>query len=506
MTDSVYRCLDALVAYGLDCGLYEAEDEICIRNCLLEELKLTSYSPPGADGGDKACALPLEGILEALGAYAAGAGLTADSQASILKFQTALMGRMTPKPSEVIREFRHRYARSPEAATDYFYKFCQDANYISRYRTARDVAWTADTDYGALEITINLSKPEKDPLDIARAAEMPAGAEYPLCLLCVENEGYAGGGDRPPRQNHRIIPIKVAGEDWGLQYSPYVYYNEHCILLNHLHTPMIIDEAAFRKLLSFEAQFPHYFIGSNADLPIVGGSILAHEHFQGGRHSFPMEKAPPERYFSIRGFQDVEACTLKWPMPVLRAAHADPERLAAAAAFILDQWRGYNDESSFIYAYTGGTPHNTVTAIARFRGGRFELDLVLRNNITTPAHPLGVYHPHEELHHIKKENIGLIEVMGLAVLPARLLREMEALKEAFFSGRDLYTAPETAKHADWFYGFGDKEKLTADNIDGALRREIGKAFALVLEQAGVFKRGRQGMEALSRFLACLGPR
>ena len=410
-----------------------------------------------------------------------------------------LMGRLTPRPAQVIERFRALYAESPERATDWYYRFSQDTNYIRRDRIAKDVKWVAPTEYGELDITINLSKPEKDPKAIAAARNLPASA-YPRCQLCAENEGYAGRVNHPARGNHRMIPITINGSPWFLQYSPYVYYNEHCICLNREHVPMRIDRACFAKLLDFVRQFPHYFVGSNADLPIVGGSILAHDHFQGGHYTFAMEKAPVETQVCIRGYEDVETGIVKWPMSVLRLSHEDPARLVDVADRILKSWRVYSDEAVFLFAETEGEPHNTITPIARRRGSRYELDLVLRNNITTPEHPLGVYHPHAELHHIKKENIGLIEVMGLAVLPARLKEELSVLAEALAEGADLRADARTAKHADWAEAFRGKYDITAENALDIVKKETGLVFAQVLEHAGVYKRTAEGRAAFLRFV------
>ena len=414
-------------------------------------------------------------------------------------FDTKLMGVLTPRPAQVIETFRSLCAQSPEKATDWYYKFSQDTNYIRRDRIAKDVKWVAPTEYGDLDITINLSKPEKDPKAIAAARNLPASA-YPRCQLCAENEGYAGRVNHPARQNHRVVPITINGSPWFLQYSPYVYYNEHCICLNSEHVPMKIDRACFAKLLDFVGQFPHYFVGSNADLPIVGGSILAHDHFQGGHYTFAMEKAPVETPVTFPGYEDVKAGIVKWPMSVVRLTAADPERLIDLADKILLSWRGYTDADAFIFAETDGEPHNTITPIARRRGSDYELDLVLRNNITTAEHPLGVYHPHAELHHIKKENIGLIEVMGLAVLPARLKEELAAVADALVSGADLRADERTEKHADWAEGFKSKYAVTADNALDIVEKETGLVFAQVLEHAGVYKRTAEGKAAFLRFL------
>ena len=410
---------------------------------------------------------------------------------------------LLPRPSEVIRRFYAFYKESPQKATDFYYKFSCDSDYIRRYRIKKDMKWTVPTEYGNLDITINLSKPEKDPKAIAAAKNAKSSA-YPKCLLCRENEGYAGRLNHPARQNHRIIPVTIQSEEWGFQYSPYVYYNEHCIVLNGQHVPMKIEHNTFCKLFDFVKQFPHYFVGSNADLPIVGGSILSHDHFQGGHYEFAMAKAPVERSFNVREFEDVEAGIVKWPMSVIRLRAADTDRIIALADVILDKWRAYTDEASFIFAETDGEPHNTITPIARKRNDRYELDLVLRNNITTKEHPLGVYHPHASLHHIKKENIGLIEVMGLAVLPVRLKKEMEQLKEAILVGRDLRSDEELAKHADWADEFiGKYDKIDGSNIDEIVEKEIGLVFMQVLSDAGVYKRTMQGQEAFDRFIKTL---
>ena len=414
-------------------------------------------------------------------------------------FDTELMGRLTHQPSQVIRAFRTRYEESPEAATDWYYQFSQDTDYILRYRIAKDVKWVAPTPYGDLDITINLSKPEKDPRAIAAAKTAPQGG-YPKCQLCRENEGYAGRMNHPARQNHRIIPITIDGKDWFFQYSPYVYYNEHCIVFNGQHVPMKIDRSAFRKLLDFVKQFPHYFVGSNADLPIVGGSISSHDHFQGGRYTFAMEKAPVEKAVSFPGFEDIECGIVKWPMSVIRLRSADDDRLVDLAEKILTTWRGYTDEAAFIFAETDGEPHNTITPIARMRDGKFELDLVLRNNITTEEYPLGVYHPHQELHHIKKENIGLIEVMGLAVQPSRLKGELADLADAFVEGRDIRADETLEKHNHWAEELKTRYTFTKENAMDILQKEVGVVFATVLEHAGVYKCTDEGRTAFLRFI------
>ncbi len=490
------EAISKLATYALRAGLIEECERTWAVNTILDALKLDSYTEPGKDWEDIHLAAVLDELLD--DAYARGV-FTENSVVYQDLFDTELMGRLTPRPAQVIETFQALYRESPRAATDWYYKFSQDTNYIRRDRIARDMQWKVDTEYGEIDITINLSKPEKDPKAIAAARDLPA-FNYPRCQLCAENEGYAGRVNHPARQNHRIVPITINGSPWFLQYSPYVYYNEHCICLNSVHTPMKIDRACFGKLLDFVRQFPHYFVGSNADLPIVGGSILAHDHFQGGHYTFAMERAPVETPFPFPGYEDVEAGIVKWPLSVVRLASADPERLVDLADRILTAWRGYTDEAAVIYAETDGVPHNTITPIARMREGKYELDLVLRNNLTTPEHPLGLYHPHEELHHIKKENIGLIEVLGLAVLPARLKQELAAVAEGLVSGADLRANELTAKHADWAEGFAPKYTITADNALDIVQRETGLVFAQVLEHAGVYKRDKAGRDAFLRFL------
>ena len=492
------REIQALVTYALDTGLIEPCERMWAVNTLLEALGLDSYTEPETPAERP---VELTAVLTALmdDAHARGV-LKEDSVVYRDLFDTMLMGRLTPRPAQVIDKFRALYAQSPETATNWYYQFSQDTNYIRRDRIAKDVKWLSPTEYGELDITINLSKPEKDPKAIAAARNLPVSA-YPRCLLCAENEGYAGRVNHPARGNHRIIPITINGSPWFLQYSPYVYYNEHCICLNSEHVPMKIDRACFAKLLDFVGQFPHYFVGSNADLPIVGGSILAHDHFQGGHYTFAMAKAPVETPFTFPGYEDVKSGIVKWPMSVVRLTAADPERLIDLADKILLSWRGYTDETVFIFAETDGEPHNTITPIARRRGEDYELDLVLRNNITTAEHPLGVYHPHAELHHIKKENIGLIEVMGLAVLPARLKEELSAVANALVSGADLRADERTAKHADWAESFRGKYTITADNALDIVEKETGLVFARVLEHAGVYKRTQEGKSAFLRFLS-----
>lgn len=502
-----------LVAYALRTELIEKEDIIYAVNSLLIILGQDSAEfeideiEKLAEGIDKATiddGTFLESVLKELDDYAAASGLIEnDSVVYRDLFDTKLMGALTERPSTVIKKFNEKYKESPQAATDYYYNFSRNTDYIRRYRISKDMKWTAETEYGDLDITINLSKPEKDPKAIA-AARNAKQSGYPKCQLCWENEGYSGRVDHPARENHRIIPVTIQNSKWGFQYSPYVYYNEHCIVFNSKHIPMKIEHDTFCKLFDFVKQFPHYFVGSNADLPIVGGSILSHDHFQGGHYTFAMAKAPVERKFTVPSFEDVESGIVKWPMSVIRLSAKDSDRVIELADVILNKWRAYSDEEAFIFAETDGTPHNTITPIARKRGENYELDLVLRNNITTDEHPLGVYHPHAQLHHIKKENIGLIEVMGLAVLPARLKKEMADLKEAILKGADLRADEVLEKHADWVDQFKTKyDSINKDNIDEIIQKEIGEVFMHVLEDAGVYKRTPEGQAAFDRFVSSL---
>ena len=486
--------LDALVNYAAACGLIQEEDKSYAFNRLLEVMELDSAE------GEGSVSAPLCDILEALCDDACRRGVIGDNIVERDLFDTKLMGVLTPFPHEVRRKFSELYAQSPESATAWYYQFSQDTNYIRRDRIQKDRKWTYDSKYGTLDVTINLSKPEKDPRAIA-AAKLAPQTDYPKCQLCSENEGYAGRMNHPARQNHRLIPVTIAGSQWYLQYSPYVYYNEHCIVLNRRHTPMKIDRACFCKLFDFVKQFPHYFVGSNADLPIVGGSILSHDHFQGGNYEFAMAKAPVEEPVEFAGFGDVKAGIVRWPMSVIRLSCPDSDRIIQLADKILSAWRAYSDPSVSVYAETEGTPHNTITPIARKRGENFELDLVLRNNLTTEEHPLGLFHPHARLHHIKKENIGLIEVMGLAVLPSRLKTELAGLREAILDRADIRGDEALAKHADWVDGLREKYSFTRENTEDILCREVGAVFEQVLEDAGVFKRDDRGRAAFLRFTA-----
>lgn len=489
-----------LVQYGLDHELIQPEDKIYTINQYLEIFHLDEYEEPDISGEE----IVLEDILKNL--------LDAAYDRYIIKsndvvtrdlFDTRLMGVLVAKPSQIIKEFWEHYEESPEAATNFFYKFSQDTDYIRRYRIKKDMRWKVDSPYGEIDITINLSKPEKDPKAIAAAKNAKQSA-YPKCQLCMENEGYAGRMNHPARQNHRIIPLTINGSKWGFQYSPYVYYNEHCIVFNGEHVPMKIDRNAFRKLFDFVKQFPHYFLGSNADLPIVGGSILTHDHFQGGHYEFAMERAQIEKEIQIPGYEDVEAGIVYWPLSVIRIRCKDENRLIDLADYILTKWRGYTDEEAYIFAETDGEPHNTITPIARKKGDVYELDLTLRNNITTEECPLGLYHPHSEYHHIKKENIGLIEVMGLAVLPSRLKKEMELLAECLVENKPMENYEELQKHIDWVHDFMPKyNEINQDNVMDILKEEIGQVFVKVLEDAGVYKCTEEGRKAFQRFIEIL---
>ena len=488
-----------LVQYGVETGLIPECERNYTTNLLLDVFYEDDYTAPEQEFQN----IELEKVLDELLKEAIDRGLLEDSVVYKDLFDTRLMNCLMPRPAEVQTTFWKKYGENPKAATDYFYKLSQDSNYIRRYRVKKDQKWTVDSEYGKLDITINLSKPEKDPKAIAAARNVKSGS-YPKCLLCPENEGYAGRVNHPARQNHRIIPITINDSPWGFQYSPYVYYNEHCIVFNSCHTPMKIERNTFVKLFDFVKLFPHYFLGSNADLPIVGGSILSHDHFQGGHYTFAMAKAPIEKHVTIPGFEDVEAGIVKWPLSVLRIRHKNPERLIDLATHVLQVWRGYTDEAAFVFANTDGEPHNTITPIARKVGDVYELDLTLRNNITTKEHPLGVYHPHAQYHHIKKENIGLIEVMGLAVLPARLKEELELLEEYILSGKAISSNEKIAKHEDWVKELLEKyPDINAENIHAILQKEVGLVFVHVLEDAGVYKCTPKGREAFMRFVDSL---
>lgn len=493
----IETCIDSLVSYAMNRGLAEPVDYHVLTNRLLDILRKDDY-----EAADEPQSEDLEEILAGILDYAVAHGLCEDNITARDIFDTRIMGAVTPMPREVVRTFEEKYAISPVEATDWYYRFSCDTDYIRRYRIAKDMRWKYASDYGEMDITINLSKPEKDPKAIAAAKNAPQTA-YPKCQLCRENEGYAGRLNHPARANHRIIPITVCGEDWCLQYSPYVYYNEHCIVFNSRHVPMKIDRSAFEKLLDFVKDFPHYFVGSNADLPIVGGSILSHEHFQGGHYQFAMEKAGLEKEVCFKGFEDVKAGIVKWPMSVIRLDGENPTRLAELADKILLCWRGYSDESAGVVAFSDGEPHNTITPIARRRGELYELDLVLRCNITTPEHPLGVFHPHADKHHIKKENIGLIEVMGLAVLPSRLKQELKDLASAIVSGADIAADAVLNKHAPWVEELKKQYSFTEENALDIILQETGRVFTEVLEDAGVYKNTPEGRAAFFQFIGAV---
>ncbi|MCI9098628.1 MAG: UDP-glucose--hexose-1-phosphate uridylyltransferase [Lachnospiraceae bacterium] len=494
-----YKYIKQLTEYGIQKGLMQETDRIYVTNLLLDALGLDGYEEPDSIDEHAALEETLKGLLD----YACEHKLIGDSVVERDLLDARLMNCLLPRPSQVIARFQELYQESPKKASDYFYQFSQDTDYIRRYRICKDMKWVVESPYGEIDITINLSKPEKDPKAIA-AAKLAKQSGYPKCLLCRENEGYAGNLNHPARENHRIIPLTIDGNQWGFQYSPYVYYNEHCIVFNGEHTPMKINRAAFCKLFDFVKWMPHYFIGSNADLPIVGGSILSHDHFQGGNYQFAMAKAPIEEYVKIPRFEDVEAGIVKWPLSVIRLRSQDSSRLVDLGDYILQCWRAYTDEEAFVLAKTGDELHNTITPIARKNGDMYELDLALRNNITTKEHPLGVYHPHKELHHIKKENIGLIEVMGLAVLPARLKTEMEGLADAILNKKDIRADETLEKHADWAEEFlPGYPKINEENVMDILKAEIGKVFVKVLEDAGVYKNTPEGRQAFHRFLNTL---
>lgn len=495
-----YDNVKKLVQYGVETGLVSGDERVYATNLILDLFHEEEYEEPAGDCEN----IDLEEVLAELLDEAAARGLL-ESNSVVYRdlFDVRIMNCLVPRPAQVIRTFWEKYAISPEAATDYFYKFSQDTDYIRRYRIKKDMRWAVDSEYGAIDISINLSKPEKDPKAIA-AARLAKQSGYPKCLLCRENEGYAGRVNHPGRLNHRIIPITINDSEWGFQYSPYVYYNEHCIVFCGQHIPMKIDRTTFKKLFDFVKMFPHYFLGSNADLPIVGGSVLSHDHYQGGHYTFAMEKAAIEKAFVVPGYEDVEAGIVKWPLSVIRLRSRNEQRIIDLADHILQAWRGYTDEAAVILAETDGEAHNTITPIARKKGDFYELDLTLRNNLTTEECPLGLYHPHAEYHHIKKENIGLIEVMGLAVLPARLKQEMEKLGDYILEGKDIRADEELEKHADWVEGFlPSYAEVTKENVQDILKQEIGRVFVKVLEDAGVYKCDEDGRAAFMRFINTL---
>ena len=487
-----------LVLYGIKTEILPECEKVYATNMLLDLFREDTYEETEIESDTGT--LELEEILTALLDAAIKRGLIEDGITEKDLFDAKIMNCILPRPAWIQQIFQEKYKESPLEATNYYYKLSGDSDYIRHYRTRKDKKWTLDCEYGKIDLTINLSKPEKDPKAIAAAKNIKSSS-YPKCLLCKENEGYAGRMNHPGRVNHRIIPIIINNEEWGLQYSPYVYYNEHCIVFKGKHDPMMINKETFVKLFDFVDLFPHYFLGSNADLPIVGGSILSHDHFQGGHYTFAMENAKIEEYVTISGYEEIQAGIVHWPLSVLRLKGEDKEKVILLADIILQNWRAYTDEEAFIFAYTDGEPHNTITPIARKKGNAYELDLVLRNNITTKRHPLGVYHPHAQYHHIKKENIGLIEVMGLAVLPARLQEEMQALKEAILSGKNIREDSRIEKHAVWAEEFlSEYENITEETIQEILQKEIGKVFVKVLEDSGVYKCNTAGRKAFKKFL------
>ncbi len=493
----IYKAVEGLIKHSLNCGLIAEDDILVVRNQLMDILKLTEWYQKEPLSGT------VEKLLNIITDYACEKNIIENTSVQRDLFDTRIMGVFTPMPREVNAEFQRKYAESPENATNWYYNFSKNLNYVRAERIARDLKWTYSSEYGTLDITINRSKPEKDPRDIANAKNQKS-SDYPKCQLCAENMGFAGNLNHPARQNLRPVNINIQGEKWYLQYSPYGYYNEHCILFNSKHVPMIIDKTVFEKLFDFAEQFPHYTIGSNADLPIVGGSILSHEHFQGGKYQFPMEKAHVEKYFKMKKFPQVTAGILRWPMSVIRLASADRKQLSDACTYILDIWKKYSDENSGIFARTDGIPHNTVTPVVRIRGGNFECDLVLRNNLTSEERPLGIFHPNPSLHHIKKENIGLIEVMGLAVLPSRLAEELDILKNSMLSGSDIYGNPKISSHAEWAEKIlGNHPEFNSNNADSILKLEVGKVFEQVLCDSGVFKRTDSGKKAFEKFIEML---
>ncbi|MCI6582047.1 MAG: UDP-glucose--hexose-1-phosphate uridylyltransferase [Oscillospiraceae bacterium] len=493
----ICKAVQGLIDHSVSSGLITEEDYFVVRNMIMDMLKLSDWEDCGSMEGTP------EEILNIITDYACENRIIENTAVQRDLFDTKIMGAVTPMPREVKEKFFSLYNSSPEKATDWYYQFCKDLNYVRADRIAKDLKWTYESEYGTLDITINRSKPEKDPRDIA-AAKSQKKTLYPKCQLCAENMGFAGHMNHPARQNLRPVPLNIAGENWYLQYSPYGYYNEHCIVFNSEHTPMVIDASVFAKLFDFIEQFPHYFVGSNADLPIVGGSILTHEHFQGGRYCFAMENAPVEQKFFLKDFPEVYAGTVKWPMSVIRVSSADRRSLAGACDYILKKWRIHTDTEANIFSETEGIPHNTITPIARIRDGVFECDLVLRNNLTTEERPLGIYHPNPSLHHIKKENIGLIEVMGLAVLPSRLAEELEVLREKMLSGADLREDSRTSPHADWAEQILlSHPEFNEKNAEDILRFETGRVFEQVLCDAGVFKRTPEGQAAFKHFISVL---
>ena len=494
---SINNEINRLINFAVQQGLMEKSDTYYAANRLIDILHVPEFVEEEVKETLETATPILENILD----FAAENNLIENTVNERDLFDTRIMDCVMMRPSELIARFKADYDKSPQLATDNYYKISIASNYIRKSRIDKNVVWKSPTEYGDLDLTINLSKPEKDPRDIAKAKTVKATG-YPKCLLCRENEGYAGHAGHPARETHRIIPLNFRGNDWFLQYSPYTYYNEHCILLNRKHIPMVIDRNTFENIFDFITEFPHYFVGSNADLPIVGGSILSHDHYQGGHYTMPMALSDIEKSYTFAGFEEVEAGRVKWPMSTIRLRSKNRQQLIELCCKILAAWRKYSDPTVDIFAETEGTPHNTITPIGRRRGELYEFDLVLRNNRTTDEHPLGLFHPHAEVHHIKKENIGLIEVMGLAVLPARLKEEMEHVKENLLQNvEDISAIEDIAKHADWYKKIRAKyPAINAENVEGILKTEIGLVFGKVLEHAGVYKRDDKGMAAFDKFV------
>jgi UDPglucose--hexose-1-phosphate uridylyltransferase len=489
--------INRLINFAIQQGLITEEDKIYSVNMLIGLLNLDAFETEEINERLEIPTLILNNILD----YAAEKGMIENTVTERDLFDTKIMNYLMPRPSEVINTFNKLYKESPEKATDYYYNLSLASNYIRKDRIDTNIVWKTSTEYGDLDITINLSKPEKDPKDIAKA-KLFKSTSYPKCLLCKENEGFYGHINHPARETLRLIPFKFHEDNWFLQYSPYGYFNEHSIILNGNHIAMKINRKTFENLLSFLDVLPHYFAGSNADLPIVGGSILSHDHYQGGKYSFGMEKAPIEKSYSIAGYEDIEIGKVKWPMSVIRISSADKDRLIDLSDHILATWRNYSDESVNISSNTANEPHNTITPIARKREDKYEFDLVLRNNKTSSEHPLGIFHPHAEVHHIKKENIGLIEVMGLAVLPGRLKEELNLIKKCLISKRaDISKDESISKHSDWYKYLLDKYKnISEENAENILQEEIGIKFLEVLYHSGVFKRDLMGSSAFDKFI------
>ncbi|BCZ48759.1 galactose-1-phosphate uridylyltransferase [Clostridium gelidum] len=493
--------INRLINFAMQQRLITEEDKIYATNMLLGALKLNEFDPEEVNESLETPTPILENILD----YAAEQNLIENTVTERDLFDTEIMNCVMPRPSEVISKFNKLYEASKEKATEYYYNLSIASNYIRKDRIDNNIVWKSATEYGDLDITINLSKPEKDPRDIAKA-KLVKSSSYPKCLLCKENEGFYGHINHPARQTHRIIPLDFTqGQKYFLQYSPYTYYNEHCIIFNAEHIPMKINKATFKNLLIFTDILPHYFAGSNADLPIVGGSILSHDHYQGGHYTFAMAESSIDKKYTVSGYEGVEVSRVKWPMSVIRLSGNKKDNLLDLADHILTSWRKYSDESVNIISHTGDEPHNTITPIARKRNGKYELDLVLRNNRTSTEHPMGIFHPHDEVHHIKKENIGLIEVMGLAVLPARLKEELNFLKDCLINKvPDVSDNEMVAKHSDWYkYLLEKHSNISAENAYDILQEEVGLKFLEVLCHAGVFKRDESGLAAFDKFINTL---